>query len=147
LDFEPYRLYFEKAPGMHGVVFPLVLFFASLVGLAVALLLLGQFCGPRRVTDVKRMPYESGMDPIHPTRRRFDVRFSLVAIAFLIFDVELLFLYPWAVVFAGGAQPELPSGAAAAGRPPLVFAGGMVFLVLLVLGFVYDWRKGVFRWR
>lgn len=142
--------FFVKAPAMHGVVLPLALFFASLVGLAVALLVIGHLCGPRRVTDVKRMPYESGMDPIHHTRRRFDVRFSLVAIAFLIFDVELLFLYPWAVVFSGDLPAGLPSGAAAeaaAGRPPLVFAGGMVFLVLLALGFVYDWRKGVFRWR
>ena len=139
---------------MHGVVLPLVLFFASLAGLAVALLVIGHLCGPRRVTDVKRMPYESGMDPVHDTRRRFDVRFSLVAIAFLVFDVELLFLYPWAVVF--GARPSpTPLGDEAArsvvatstGRPALLFAGGMVFLVLLVLGFVYDWRKGVFRWR
>lgn len=141
---------FVRVRLMHGVVLPLVLFFGSLAGLAVALLVIGQLCGPSRVTGVKSMPYESGMDPIHDTRRRFDVRFSLVAIAFLVFDVELLFLYPWAVVFGGGSKPAPPSGLvaeAAAGQPPLVFAGGMVFLVLLVLGLVYDWRKGVFRWR
>jgi len=129
---------------MHDVVLPLMLFLACLVGLAVALLVLGNLFGPRRDGPVKRMPYESGMDPIHDTRRRFDVRYYLVAIAFLVFDVELLFLYPWAVVFGEGAGQTVE---AAAGRPPLIFAGGMVFLVLLVVGFVYDWRKGVFRWR
>ena len=128
---------------MHTVVLPLVLFLVCLAGLAVALLLLGNLFGPRKTTPVKRMPYESGMDPIHDTRRRFDVRFYLLAIAFLVFDVELLFLYPWAVVFgARDAAAEIVDG-----RPPLIFVGGMVFLVLLVLGFVYDWRKGVFRWR
>src|SRR5207344_3422059 len=60
--------------------------------------------GPSRAGAVKAMPYESGMDPIHDTRRRFDVRFHLVAIAFLVFDVELLFLYPWAVA----SQPLAP---------------------------------------
>ena len=134
---------------MHTVVLPLVLFLACLAGLAVALILVGNLFGPRKTTPVKRMPYESGMDPIHDTRRRFDVRFYLLAIAFLVFDVELLFLYPWAVVF--GAREGSGADEAAAGllegRPPLIFAGGMVFLVLLVLGFIYDWRKGVFRWR
>lgn len=128
---------------MHTVVLPLVLFLVCLAGLAVALLLLGNLFGPHKTTPVKRMPYESGMDPIHDTRRRFDVRFYLLAIAFLVFDVELLFLYPWAVVFG-----TRDSGAEIVdGRPPLIFLGGMMFLVLLVLGFVYDWRKGVFRWR
>ena len=57
----------------------------------------GSLFGPKRDGAVKQMPYESGMDPIHDARRRFDVRFHLVAIAFLLFDVEVLFLYPWAV--------------------------------------------------
>lgn len=134
---------------MHTVVLPLVLFLACLIGLAVALIVVGNLFGPRRTTPVKRMPYESGMDPIHDTRRRFDVRFYLLAIAFLVFDVELLFLYPWAVVFGAGEASAAAETVTQVvdGRPPLIFAGGMVFLVLLVLGFVYDWRKGVFRWR
>jgi NADH-quinone oxidoreductase subunit A len=140
---------FVEGPLMHTVVLPLVLFLVCLVGLAAALLLLGNLFGPRKTTPIKRMPYESGMDPIHDTRRRFDVRFYLLAIAFLVFDVELLFLYPWAVVF--GARESAGAAEVAAeiadGRPPMIFAGGMVFLMLLVLGFVYDWRKGVFRWR
>ena len=132
---------------MHTVVLPLVLFFLCLGGLAVALLVLGNLFGPRKSTPIKRMPYESGMDPIHDTRRRFDVRFYLLAIAFLVFDVELLFLYPWAVVFGAKARAGDAAAEIVEGRPPLIFVGGLVFLGLLVLGFVYDWRKGVFRWR
>lgn len=164
---------------MHLADLPILaifLFVACVLGLAVFLLAVGNLFSPRRPGPVKRMPYESGMDPIHDTRRRFDVRFHLLAIAFLVFDVELLFLYPWAVVFrqepaaAHGsverspaasqgsrlpgsfAQPEppAPDGPAARGaprRPPLVFAGGMVFIALLTLGFIHDWRKGVLSWR
>ena len=127
------------------------------------------------------MPYESGMDPVHDTRRRFDVRFHLIAIAFLVFDVEVLFLYPWAVAAkrpeprheqvicqADDGLRNLPRRrlTAAGARPAstaydistavqdglasdrnVVFAGAMVFIALLALGFVYDWRKGVFRGR
>jgi NADH-quinone oxidoreductase subunit A len=102
------------------------------------------------------MPYESGMDPIHDTRRRFTVRFHLLAIAFLGFEVELLFLYPWAVATRpapladdAAAVPRGIDAAVAAGWVQdrgLVFAGVMVFFLVLILGFIYDWRKGVFRW-
>ncbi|MGW8257922.1 MAG: NADH-quinone oxidoreductase subunit A [Thermoguttaceae bacterium] len=116
------------------------------------------------------MPYESGMDPFHDARRRFDVRFHLLAIAFLVFDVELLFLYPWAVASHPVAikearavqsaevenshvsKSQLPLGidsAAGAGLVKdreLVFLGAMIFIALLTLGFVYDWRKGIFQW-
>lgn len=162
---------------MQTGAFPIFLYVSCLVGLAVALLVVGNVLNPRRPGRVKEMPYESGMDPVHDTRRRFDVRFHLLAIAFLVFDVELLFLYPWAVVIspagtasaARSAQVGL-NGASAVGengpattpavsaglraglpagleRTRPVFLGGMVFLALLVLGYVYDWRKGVFRWR
>jgi NADH-quinone oxidoreductase subunit A len=170
---------------------PVYLFIASVLALAAVLLVVAAVFNPTRPGPVKRMPYESGMDPVHDTRRRFDIRFHLVAIAFLVFDVELLFLYPWAVAMrpaAGEATPvgqvsNLPGHQLAAvtpatrpaakptGRVPLdvepgenidqawrsqhgqttsrdlVFAGAMVFIALLALGFVYDWRKGVFQWR
>jgi NADH-quinone oxidoreductase subunit A len=95
------------------------------------------------------MPYESGMDPIHSARRRFEVRIHLVAIAFLVFDVELLFLYPWAVASRNPeGLPELFATAGGSGfTRELVFGEVIVFLALLTLGFVYAWRKGVFRWR
>ncbi len=70
---------------------------AIMVGLSMIILSASPFLNPRKTTRVKQMPYESGMDPIGDARQRFDVRFYLVAIVFLLFDVELLFLYPWAV--------------------------------------------------
>lgn len=115
--------------------------------LAVGMLTVGALIGPRRNGAVKRMPYESGMDPIHDTRRRFDVRFHLVAIAFLIFDVELLFLYPWAVA---SRHPQGIDQAVADGwieNRSLVFLGVLFFLTLIVCGLIYEWRKGILRWR
>ena len=142
---------------MQTVVIPIFLLIACAVALCLGLLVLGRLFAPRRPSRVKQMPYESGMDPIHDTRRRFDVRFHLVAIAFLVFDVELLFLYPWAVVArpatSPAAEPLSAWGSTRRSRPGsvasrgLVFAGVMVFIALLALGFVYDWRKGIFRWR
>ena len=76
---------------------PLLLFVGCAAALSIGVLVVGKALGPSRQGAVKQMPYESGMDPIHDTHRRFDIRFHLVAIAFLVFDVELLFLYPWAV--------------------------------------------------
>ncbi len=136
-----------------AALLPILLFI--LVGAAVScgMILAPRRLAPRKNTTVKEMPYESGMDPIHDTRRRFAVRFHLVAIAFLVFDVELLFLYPWAVAARHTAMNEAPRGidlAVAEGWTccrGMVFAGAMVFLLLVVLGFVYDWRKGVFKWR
>src|SRR5271170_5654309 len=91
---------------------PIFLVFACVAGLSVLLLVMSALLNPRQfVGPVQRMPYESGMDPIHDARRRFDVRFHLVAIAFLVFDVELLFLYPWAV--ASHQRPEPPQAASA----------------------------------
>jgi NADH-quinone oxidoreductase subunit A len=104
--------------------------------------------GPNKRTNrVKEMPYESGMDPVHDTRRRFDVRFHLVAITFLVFDVELLFLYPWAVASRSAAGVDAAVSQGLVSSRGLVFAGAMAFIALVVVGFAYDWRKGVFRWR
>jgi NADH-quinone oxidoreductase subunit A len=170
---------------------PVFLYLAVLVGLALALFTIARIFTPRQyVGPVQKMPYESGMDPIHDTRRRFDVRFHLIAIAFLVFDVEVLFLYPWAVAAKQPESPAISQMTAADGKAgsseqgagsktsasmlpapsslPLtpmpsdidaavkgglasdrhiVFASAMVFIALLALGFVYDWKKGVFQWR
>jgi NADH-quinone oxidoreductase subunit A len=125
-----------------------MIFIVCSAALPAGMLALGWLLGPKRQGPVKAMPYESGMDPIHDTRRRFDVRFHLVAIAFLVFDVELLFLYPWAVATrhpAAGIDTAVQQGLVESRG--LVFGGVMVFIALLALGFVYDWRKGIFRWR
>ena len=132
---------------MQYAVLPIFLFAACATAVAFAMLGVSALIGPSRDSRVKQMPYESGMNPIHDARRRFDVRFYLVAIAFLVFDVELLFLYPWAVASRNpqGVQAAVEAGWVS-GRG-LVFAEVLVFVALLAAGFVYAWRKGVFEWR
>ena len=172
-----------------STVAPVFLFLLCIVGLALTLLLVARLLRPRHLSGTGRTSYESGMDPIHDTHRRFDVRFHLLAIAFLVFDVELLFLYPWAVaspvmrgegkqwsvvsgqrsvvsakpqaagqsqVFNQSADFKTRGGRASAAlrtnhwpltTDPLLFPGVMLFFALLALGFIYDWRKGVFQWR
>ncbi len=121
--------------------YPIFLYLLAIIGFAGTTLIAAHVIGPRRRTVVKLMPYESGMDPIGDARQRFDVKFYLIAILFLVFDVELLFLYPWAVV-AYRDPPLLGEGLAW----PL-FWEMLVFLATLVVAYVYAWRKGVFRWR
>ena len=131
---------------------PILLFAGAAAGLALVMLFAGSLFGPKRNSAVKRMPYESGMDPIHDAHKKFDVRFHLVAIAFLVFDVELLFLYPWAVASRNDAginsaiRQATEAGALGISRG-LIFAEAMVFIALLAVGLVYAWRKGVFQWR
>ncbi len=129
-----------------GVV-PIFLFVACAAALAIAMLGISAVVGPSKQNRVKEMPYESGMDPIHDARRRFDVRFHLVAIAFLVFDVELLFLYPWAVAVRNPQGIQSAVDSQLVGSRDLVFCEALTFIVLLGVGFVYAWRKGVFRWR
>lgn len=142
----------ESAMDSASISKPIFLFVLLALAVPLAMAAAGWLIGPSRPSRVKAMPYESGMDPIHDTRRRFDVRFYLVAIAFLVFDVELLFLYPWAVARGNADGIALAVNPPDGGRPLveatwLVFAEAMVFIGLLALGFAYAWRRGVFRWR
>jgi NADH-quinone oxidoreductase subunit A len=136
---------------MESGLLPILLFVAASSALAIGMLVAGSLIGPKRQTAVKQMPYESGMDPVHDAHRRFDVRFNLVAVAFLVFDVELLFLYPWAVASRDASGVDAAVTAAAdAGiglSRGLIFGEAMVFIALLAAGFVYAWRRGVFQWR
>lgn len=153
---------------------PLLIFLLVAIVTGASMIILSQVIGPRKNTAVKLMPYESGMDPVGDARQRFDVRYYLIAIAFLLFDVELLYLYPWAVthwrIGSGAAAATAPAvagaatatkataakavvatGYAAVGLPPafrgLVFMEILVFMVVLVAAYAYAWRKGVFQWR
>lgn len=116
---------------------PVFLFVAVATLMSVVILILAQVIGPKHRTAVKEMPYESGMDPVHSARQRFNISFYLLAIEFLVFDVELLVLYPWAVTVGGPAASPLGRG---------VFYVVMAFLAIILVGFVYTWRKGVFKW-
>jgi NADH-quinone oxidoreductase subunit A len=120
--------------------YPLLVYGLVLIGFFATNLVLASVAGPRKKSIVKEMPYESGMDPVGDARQPYDVRFYLVAILFLVFDVELLFLYPWAV------SAYVDSGVPAELRGT-VFAVMLVFMATLVIAYIYAWRKGVFRWR
>jgi NADH-quinone oxidoreductase subunit A len=123
--------------------YPLFVYLGLILLFAAGALAATHLVGPRKDTAVKLMPYESGMDPIGSARHQFDVKFYLIAILFLVFDVELLFLYPWAVIaYREGVDTVWRDQF---GR--LVFAEVLVFLLTLAVAYVYAWRKGVFRWR
>lgn len=129
--------------------YPALIYVGVIAGLALAMLAathvgyLLPFLKPQRPTKVKQMPYESGMDPIGSARMQFDIKFYLIAILFLVFDVELLFLYPWAVIaYSGGGDPYWKNVFGT-----IVFVEILVFLATLAIAYLYAWRKGVFQWR
>ncbi len=123
-------------------VYAILLYAGMVAGFVVVNLALTHLLSPNRRTAVKQMPYESGMDPVGDARQPFDVKFYIVAILFLVFDVELLFLYPWAV----SAYIDDASGVPA-GLRDTVFGVMLVFMATLAIAYVYAWRKGVFKWR
>ncbi len=112
---------------------PLLVMLVLATGLALTLLFAARFLGPRRTNPVKVRAYESGMDPIGTARQRYSVKFYLVAMIFIIFDVEVVFLYPWAVSF----QEFLAAGAGLG-----VLAVVVIFILVLAVGLLYDIRKG-----
>ncbi|QDU18420.1 NADH-quinone oxidoreductase subunit A [Urbifossiella limnaea] len=125
--------------------YPILLFAGAAAAFALGSLLATHVFPfkPRKPTRVKQMPYESGMDPVGSARMQFDIKFYLIAILFLVFDVELLFLYPWAVLAYGDGGS--PAWREAFGT--VVFVEILVFLATLAIAYVYAWRKGVFQWR
>lgn len=114
----------------------------------VAMLILAHTIGPRRHGPVKDSPYESGMPVLNDARRRYHIRFYIVAVLFMLFDVEVVFLWPWAVVFhqsATDATTYALSDGTVVGKGFLL-GGMMVFFLLLLFGLVYEWKKGAFEW-
>ena len=111
---------------------PVLIFLAIAGGLGVMLLLLGFLLGPHRPDSEKLSPYECGFEAFEDSRMKFDVRYYLVAILFIIFDLEIAFFFPWAV-----SLDEV-------GLFGLASMG--VFLFLLTIGFIYEWKKGALEW-
>ena len=112
--------------------FPILLFILFGLGLGALLLGVGRFVSPNRPDPEKLSPYEGGFEAFEDARMKFDVRYYLVAILFILFDLEIAFLFPWAVVlndigFFG-------------------FAAMMLFLLILVIGFIYEWKRGALEW-
>ncbi|WP_440225760.1 NADH-quinone oxidoreductase subunit A [Dokdonella sp. MW10] len=112
--------------------FPVLLFLAVAAVIGIALLVLGNVLGPKKAVAEKLAPYECGFEAFEDARMRFDVRYYLVAILFILFDLEVAFLIPWAVVFED------------VGLPALVAMG--IFLLILTVGFIYEWKKGALEW-
>lgn len=116
---------------------PIFIIVVMAITFGVANVVISAVLGPRRQGKVKGITYESGMNPVGTARKRFNVRFYLIAVVFLVFDVEIIFLYPWAATFAN-LTPQSPEAATWLARI-------MFFLFTTVVAYLYGWRKGVFK--
>ena len=119
---------------------PILLMFIVAAGFAVTNVLLSQLVGQHKATRTKLMPYECGKDPVGSARERFSVKFYLIAMIFILFDIELIFLMPWAVVFKTMTGPQFNLGT-------FIYGEMMVFIALLLVGYIYVLKKGLFDWR
>lgn len=118
---------------------PVLLMFIVAAGFAVTFIGLSQLVGQRKRTRTKLMPYECGKDPVGSARERFSVKFYLIAMLFILFDIEVIFLVPWAVVFRLLSSPAM-------GMRNLVYFEMLLFIVLLAAGLVYVIKKGALDW-
>ena len=122
---------------------PVALMFLVAVGFAGSQLLVTQLIGPRKRTALKLMPYESGKDPVGGARDRFSIKFYTVAVIFLLFDIEVLFMMPFAVAFKSLMAEQASSGVL---YGTIAFVEILIFLATLVVGYIYVWKKGTFEW-
>ena len=122
---------------------PLGVMFIVAFGFAASQIVVTQLIGPRKRTQVKLMPYECGKDPVGSARDRFSIKFYNVAVIFLLFDIEVLFLIPFAVAFKSLILDEKTSGIAYGTIALLEIA---VFIATLIVGLIYAWKKGTFDW-
>jgi NADH-quinone oxidoreductase subunit A len=116
---------------------PILLIFLVAAGFATSNIVLSQLVGQRKATRTKLMPYECGKDPVGSARERFSVKFYLIAMIFILFDIEVIFLVPWAVVY---------KTLQAQGLGTLAYVEMMTFVALLLVGYVYVVKKGLFDW-
>ena len=122
---------------------PIAIMFIVAVGFAISQLLVTQLIGPRKRTATKLMPYECGKDPIGSARDRYSIKFYSVAVIFLLFDIEVLFMIPFAVAFKYLVDQEKISGVTF-GTVALIEI--LTFIATLVVGYIYVWKKGTFDW-
>lgn len=122
---------------------PIGIMFLVAMGFAVSQLLVTQLIGPRKRTATKLMPYECGKDPVGGARDRFSIKFYTVAVIFLLFDIEVLFMIPFAVAFKTLIAQEQISGIA---YGTIALIEILVFISTLIVGYIYVWRKGTFDW-
>lgn len=122
---------------------PIGIMFLVAMGFAVSQLLVTQLIGPRKRTATKLMPYECGKDPIGGARDRFSIKFYTVAVIFLLFDIEVLFMVPFAVAFKSLLAAEVSTGVA---YGTIALIEILIFIGTLIIGYVYVWKKGTFDW-
>ncbi|HQU93642.1 MAG TPA: NADH-quinone oxidoreductase subunit A [Pyrinomonadaceae bacterium] len=122
---------------------PIAIMFLVAMGFAVSQLLVTQLIGPRKRTATKLMPYECGKDPVGGARDRFSVKFYTVAVIFLLFDIEVLFMIPFAVAFKSLLNLQVSTGVY---YGTIALIEILVFISTLVIGYIYVWRKGTFDW-
>ena len=122
---------------------PIAVMFLVAAGFAASQLLVTQLIGPRKRTAVKLMPYECGKDPVGSARDKYSVKFYTVAVIFLLFDIEVLFIIPFAVAFKNLMSEQKISGIAF-GTIALIEI--LVFIATLIAGYIYVWKKGIFDW-
>jgi NADH-quinone oxidoreductase subunit A len=122
---------------------PIGIMFLVAIGFAASQILVTQLIGPRKRTATKLMPYECGKDPVGSARERFSIKFYTVAVIFLLFDIEVLFMIPFAVAFKSLLAAEKTSAIA---YGTIAFVEILVFIVTLVVGYIYVWKKGTFDW-
>ncbi len=111
---------------------PILIFIAVGIGLGSVMIFAGSILGPNRPDSDKLAPYECGFEAFEDSRMKFDVRYYLVAILFIIFDLEIAFLFPWAIVLKDIGT--------------FGFVAMSMFLAILVVGFIYEWKKGALEW-
>ena len=116
---------------------PTLLFLIVATGIGIALIIVGNVLGPKRPSAEKLSPYECGFGAFENARGQFDVRYYLIAILFIVFDLEIAFLFPWAVSMFGLSH----------GGMVFAFWSMMVFLGVLTVGFIYEWKKGALEWQ
>lgn len=111
---------------------PILVMLGVAIFVAIFVITVSRVLGPQRPTRRKLMPYESGMEPIGPAQRRFPVKFNLVAMLFILFDIEVIFLFPYALIYKD------------LGVPGLIAMG--TFFIVLIIGMIYEWKRGALTW-
>ena len=122
---------------------PLAIMFGVAGGFAASQMLITHLVGPRKRTATKLMPYECGKDPVGSARERFSIKFYTVAVVFLLFDIEILFMIPFALAFKDLLLAEKSSGIP---YGTIAFVEILIFISTLIVGLIYAWKKGAFDW-
>lgn len=131
---------------MHGVLFiledsvfkrylPVLALFVVAIIIPIGMLVLTHLLGPRKPSDRKLSVYESGMPPIGDAHPKFSVKFYIIGMLFILFDIEIVFMYPWAVIYKQWVSTSL-----------FILVEGLVFIAILLVGYVYAWKKGALEW-